>query len=158
MAQTEKNTYVTSTLAEIMTACTLVRNALTKHQSSDLADDLLTIYVAVDELLEFGLPRPSEGQLHGLPKKATTTHFSTVQFRHENNLDWDYQTWFAEKMLAAKRQIGWAVDQWQELKKNPTAELKEKLSHHVENCHTYADRVYQEVIEGRLEIKELSSE
>ena len=33
-----------------------------------------------------------------------------------------------------------------------------RLSRHVDNCQTYADLVYQEVISGRLEIKELSSE
>ena len=158
MAQTDKGSYVTTALAEIMTACTLVRSSLTEHQSPDLADDLLTIFVAVDELLEFALPTPSEGQLHGLPKKATTTHFSTIQFKHKNNPDWNFQTWFAEKMIAAKRQIKQAVDVWRDFQDTPTPELGEELSRQIGNCQTYADLVYQEVISGRLEIKELSSE
>ena len=158
MVQTEKNSYLTTTLAQILTACTLVKSALTERQSPDLSDDLLTIYVAVDDLLDFALPRPSEGQLHGLPKKATTTHFSTVQFRHENNPDWDFHAWFAGKIIATKDHIKRAFEVWKEFQEEPTPHLREELSRHVGNCQTYADLVYQEVISGRLEIKELSSE
>ena len=158
MPQTNKNPYVSATLAEILTACTLARNALDEQQAPDLADDLMTIYVAVDDLLEFALPTPSEGQLHGLPKKATTTHFSTVQFAHENNPAWDYRAWFAGKIMAAKDHIRRAITAWRDFQAHPNPRLRDELSRQVGSCQTYANVVYEEVINERLEIKELSSE
>jgi len=158
MAQTDKSSYVTTTLAQILTACTLVKNALGERDTPELADELLTIYSALDDLLELALPTPSEGQLHGLPKKATTTHFSTLLFRHVDNPDWDYRTWFAEKTIKARDYLRQAVQTWQDFREEPTPELCESLSRHIDNCQTYAGLVYQEVLNGRIEIKELSSD
>lgn len=158
MPQTEKTSFVTTTLAQIMTACTLLRKALEESDLPNIAPDLLTIYVAVDELLELAVPTPSEGEIHGLPKMATTTHFSRLTFKHADNPDWDYQPWFAGKIVATKDHIRRAIEVWREFQEGPDQKLREELLRHVTNCQTYADLVYQEVINDRLEITELSAE
>lgn len=68
MAQTDKTSYVTTTLAQIITACVLLRRAVEESELPNMDPDLLTIYVAVDELLELAVPTPSEGEIQGLPK------------------------------------------------------------------------------------------
>ncbi|HCL30548.1 MAG TPA: hypothetical protein DIC52_19230 [Candidatus Latescibacteria bacterium] len=67
MAQTDKTSYVTTTLAQIITACVLLRRAVEESELPNMDPDLLT-YVAVDELLELAVPTPSEGEIQGLPK------------------------------------------------------------------------------------------
>lgn len=157
MPKKDKTSSVTATLAQILTACTVVRKAIEETDLPHLSEDLLTIYVAIDELVELAVPTPSEGELQGIPKIALGT-FTRLEFRHVYNPEWDYQPWFAGKAISAKGLIRRAVAVWKDFKDEPTPKLRDDLSRHVENCHTYADVIYQELINDRLEITELSSE
>ncbi len=87
-----------------------LRRAVEESELPNMDPDLLTIYVAVDELLELAVPTPSEGEIQGLPQMATTTHFSRLTFKHSNNPDWDYQPWFAGKIIATKDHVRRAVE------------------------------------------------
>ena len=119
-----------------------IRNLFTKH--------------SVDDLIELVNPEKTPGEFHGLSKSATG-EFSRVLFTHIDNPDWDFSAWFGDKTSNIKYYVKSLINCWEE-KNNPIEDLKEEMLSNLESIGIYAQIIFDEVINNRLEIKEIRAE
>lgn len=157
MPQKDLGPQVCEALGEVSQSCEALRIVLERASPPDLAGHLLTIYAGLESMVELALPTPSSGELHGLPRRATTTHFSSILIRHIDSPDWDFSTWYAEKLLAAKSNARRAVIIWQNDRKLQQEDSREDLRSALDACQAYASAVTEFVEAGKLRLTEVAA-
>lgn len=98
-----------------------------RSQRAVVDRNLIRMIIASDRILDLVLPVPTAGEIHGLPREATTASddFEIVIVDRENP-SWDFKPWFAEKASNLKGAVTKvAVELEQELSRVPKDEASE---------------------------------
>ncbi|MBN1798175.1 MAG: hypothetical protein JW822_06345 [Spirochaetales bacterium] len=96
------------------------------HSSNraEIDRNLIAMSVASNKMLELVYPLPTSGEIHGLPKEATTEDFQDdVLIVDKDHPKWNFIPWFKEKTIA----IVDAVRELMELLEQNPSKLNLKL-------------------------------
>ena len=172
MNSEDRSSFVTHKLATILDSCKKAESKvasylLTSDEKPDLIPELFQILNSVDDLMELVNPSKTAGEFHGLPKSAIT-EFSRVLFTHLDKSEWDFTAWFGEKVSQIKFFSKRLIEHWEmdyrevELRPGtlvtPKEYVRDEIVRNLGNVKTYARLVFDEVVNDRLEIKEVSAE
>lgn len=170
MAETDKTSFVSHRLAAVLEGCKGVDGKLGDYlvdsdERPDLVPELFEMLNSADDLVELASPSKTSGEYHGLPKSATTTEFSRIVFTHTENPDWDFAAWYGEKVSELKFHVKlfigyWGMDHRRLETRSPSPEVSREyirrgLQSSLSAVRRYAEVVFDEVVNGRLEIREI---
>ena len=173
MPQKDKTSYVSLKLATILEACKSADGKIKDYLSNseekpDLVPELFQMLNSVDDLLELAIPTKTTGEFHGLSKSETNLVFTKVLFTHLDRPDWNFTAWFSEKVANIKLYVKKLILYWemdyqeiqlrQDAPGTPKEYIKDGVKSNLENIKIYTQLVFDEVLNNRLEIKEISSE
>jgi hypothetical protein len=168
MPETDLSSVVTRKLASILETCDLAEEKLRPYlagaeEKPDLVPELFELLNSVDDLLEMVVTTTDTGHALGLPKSATSLCFSRILFTHLQNPDWDFTTWFREKVTNTKGGVKSLIAHCHEDQEVTGGNgepdyVREGIEHSLEVIRAYTKGVFNEVLSDRLEIKEISAE
>jgi hypothetical protein len=163
MPQEDRNPYVAQRLTVVLQACGRAGDKLAKPRG-DLVPELFDLLSAADDLVELGLPTPSSGEVHGLPKSATGP-FRRVLYTHADNPQWDFAAWYVEKTTHLKQCIKRAITAWRAMTGTELRGAHDTvdgaaadLARHLDDAQSYAERILDEVASNRLRITAISAD
>jgi hypothetical protein len=173
MAKTDKAAFVSHRLTAILEAGNQIEKKLEHYsldsgEKPDIVPELFQMLNAADDLVELASPGKTVGEFHGLPKSATTAEFSRVLFTHSENPDWDYAAWYGEKVSQLKRFVKFLIGYWEmdyrqltlpsSSPETPQEYINEGIRSSLEAISGYAQVVFDEILNGRLQIQEIRAE
>ena len=173
MSREDKSSFVIHKLAAILEACKKAESKtefylVTSDEKPDLIPELFQILNSVDDLLELVNPSKTVGEYHGLSRQETTLGFSRILFSHLDKPEWDFTAWFGEKVSQIKFFTKNLIEYWEmdyrEVKLGPGAlvtpkeYVRDEIVRNLGSIKAYAQLVFDEVLNDRLEIEEISTE
>lgn len=173
MAKTDKTSFVSHRLAAILEASNRAEKKLEHYlagsdEKPDIVPELFEMLNAADDLVELVNPSKTVGEFHGLPKSVSTTEFSRVLFTHSENPEWDFAAWYGEKVSQLKRFVKLLIGYWEtgyrqlalpdSSIETPQEYISEGIQSSLEAISGYAQVVFDEILNGRLEVQEIRAE
>ncbi len=140
-----------------------------KSDRSQIDRNLIKMCVASQKLMNLVLPVPSTGEIYGLPEEATKLDLQDgLLIADKDNPDWDFRSWFIEKVSAIKDGVNELMDRLEtdpeEYKIKATAQIstKEFITDMINSCMRrippYAQSILDMIRSGRLTVKNVRLE
>jgi len=141
------------------------------HSSNraEIDRNLISMAVASNKMLDLVHPLPTSGEIHGLPKEATTVDFQDdVLIVDKDHPKWNFVPWFKEKTIAIvealKKLMEFLEQNPDKLNLHPKATMTPKqyindmIGSYLREIPPYAQTILNMIESGRLSISNVRLE
>lgn len=143
--------------------------AFNKLDRASVDRNLVIVSVASQKLMDLVLPIPSSGEIHGLPKEATTLGIEPdVLIVNKDKPEWDFKPWFTEKVSAMKDAVNRLLEYLEtdpkDVKLHPSASITSEaylsgfISMNMSEIEHMANTILEMMLSGKLIVTDVKLE